>query len=236
MAISTRTRFEIFKRDGFRCAYCGAAPTETPLHVDHVIPVVEGGTDAPENLVTACAECNLGKAGVPLDRTRYANAKLDPEAAREHAEQIRQYLDAQKAVVEAKDGILNELELHWCQEFASGDSIPRDLRKTLRSAIASLTYEEVSDAISVAARYVSTKGETTQIKYLCGILRKKRRRLLISPEALAAIERAERRGAKNIRMADRKDGTFLEWNGPNLPGEITEALHQYADEIRKVQV
>jgi len=32
------------------------------LHVDHVIPFVAGGATSKDNLVTACEECNLGKA------------------------------------------------------------------------------------------------------------------------------------------------------------------------------
>lgn len=62
MALSKRTRFEVLRRDGFRCTYCGAAPTEKELHVDHVVPVALGGGDLPNNLTTACADCNLGKA------------------------------------------------------------------------------------------------------------------------------------------------------------------------------
>lgn len=66
--LSTRTRFEVLKRDGFTCQYCGRSPGEdgVKLHVDHVIAVAEGGTDAPVNLVAACAECNIGKSDKPL--------------------------------------------------------------------------------------------------------------------------------------------------------------------------
>jgi hypothetical protein len=31
------------------------------MHIDHVIPVALGGDNRMSNLVTACAECNLGK-------------------------------------------------------------------------------------------------------------------------------------------------------------------------------
>lgn len=37
------------------------------LEIDHVVPRSKGGTDDPSNLVTACLDCNRGKAGVPLD-------------------------------------------------------------------------------------------------------------------------------------------------------------------------
>lgn len=56
-----RLRFHVLARDGFTCRYCGRKAPYVELHVDHVHPRVEGGTDDPENLVTACLDCNLGK-------------------------------------------------------------------------------------------------------------------------------------------------------------------------------
>lgn len=59
--MSPRQRFQIFARDGYRCVYCGATGDAAALHVDHKISIAEGGDDEPENLVTACECCNLGK-------------------------------------------------------------------------------------------------------------------------------------------------------------------------------
>lgn len=67
MTISTRMRFEILRRDGFRCRYCGKKAAEVELDVDHVVPRALGGSDAPDNLATACRACNTGKASVSLD-------------------------------------------------------------------------------------------------------------------------------------------------------------------------
>lgn len=68
MPVSTRQRFDVFKRDHFRCVYCGRTPRHhgVELHVDHVHPLALGGTDDPDNLVAACSECNLGKSDRPL--------------------------------------------------------------------------------------------------------------------------------------------------------------------------
>lgn len=60
--VSTRTRFNVFKRDGFRCKYCGVTADRAQLHLDHIIPLAAGGIDHPCNLVSACADCNRGKA------------------------------------------------------------------------------------------------------------------------------------------------------------------------------
>jgi hypothetical protein len=55
-------RFAILERDGFACRYCGRRPPQVVLQVDHVIPRSAGGDDTDENLITACEECNQGKA------------------------------------------------------------------------------------------------------------------------------------------------------------------------------
>lgn len=67
-SISVRTRFEVFKRDEFTCAYCGRKTPEVVLEVDHIVPVADGGSDDIINLTTACWECNSGKSDVPLGR------------------------------------------------------------------------------------------------------------------------------------------------------------------------
>ena len=57
------TRFNLFLRDGFRCQYCGA---RGELTFDHVVPRALGGRTSWENVVAACAPCNLRKANKSL--------------------------------------------------------------------------------------------------------------------------------------------------------------------------
>jgi 5-methylcytosine-specific restriction endonuclease McrA len=54
------TRFNLFLRDAFSCQYC---TTGEDLTFDHVIPRSRGGRTTWENIVTACARCNLTKGG-----------------------------------------------------------------------------------------------------------------------------------------------------------------------------
>jgi hypothetical protein len=51
----------IWKRDNFKCYYCGVDCRAHPT-IDHVIPKVKGGSSEYHNLVTACYDCNHGKA------------------------------------------------------------------------------------------------------------------------------------------------------------------------------
>lgn len=64
--ISKKVRFEIFKRDYFKCAYCGQTPPAIVLEIDHICPVSKGGTNDINNLITACRDCNRGKTNIPL--------------------------------------------------------------------------------------------------------------------------------------------------------------------------
>jgi len=59
------TRFNVFLRDRFSCQYCGA---REDLTFDHVIPRSRGGLTRWDNVVTACAPCNLAKGNaLPSD-------------------------------------------------------------------------------------------------------------------------------------------------------------------------
>lgn len=56
-------RYDVMKRDGFRCVLCGrTADDGVKLHVDHIIPVSKGGKTVMKNLRTLCEDCNLGKS------------------------------------------------------------------------------------------------------------------------------------------------------------------------------
>jgi 5-methylcytosine-specific restriction endonuclease McrA len=83
-AISKRVRFEVFKRDRFICAYCGAHPPQVILEVDHIIPVSTGGLNDIDNLITSCFACNRGKADKSLnDIPQALNERLSEIKERE---------------------------------------------------------------------------------------------------------------------------------------------------------
>ena len=66
--ISWRLRFEVLKRDHYRCQACGRSPATCPnvvLHIDHIHPWSHGGETVIENLQTLCRTCNSGKSDLP---------------------------------------------------------------------------------------------------------------------------------------------------------------------------
>ena len=55
-------RYDILRRDNFRCQICGRSQSDgVKLEVDHIIPVSKGGKTVDSNLRTLCHECNQGK-------------------------------------------------------------------------------------------------------------------------------------------------------------------------------
>lgn len=73
------TRTNIYKRDGYKCVYCGNS-TRKFLTLDHVIPKSKGGKDAWGNLVTACRTCNSEKADLTIEEW----GKDNPSPKRPH--------------------------------------------------------------------------------------------------------------------------------------------------------
>lgn len=60
------TRDNVFKRDDYRCVYCGDGGRKN-LTIDHVHPKSKGGKDTWTNLVTACFRCNQDKDCLTLE-------------------------------------------------------------------------------------------------------------------------------------------------------------------------
>lgn len=58
-------RYNVLRRDRFKCVLCGNSPAIDPkckLHIDHIVPFSKGGRTIATNLRTLCAECNVGKS------------------------------------------------------------------------------------------------------------------------------------------------------------------------------
>ncbi len=67
-------RLDIYKRDGFRCLYCGfdgrTFDSWPFLEIDHINPT--GPRDDPANLATCCHRCNSWKGNDPCQSVAQA--------------------------------------------------------------------------------------------------------------------------------------------------------------------
>ncbi|HRZ18605.1 MAG TPA: HNH endonuclease [Methanofastidiosum sp.] len=57
--------WEVFRRDGYRCRYCGK--DDVPLTVDHVVLWEDGGPSTKDNLVSACRKCNKTRGNMQYE-------------------------------------------------------------------------------------------------------------------------------------------------------------------------
>jgi 5-methylcytosine-specific restriction endonuclease McrA len=61
-------RERVFRRDRYRCVYCGEEHSPAELTLDHVEPRMRGGDQSEGNLVTSCTRCNREKGSAPAWR------------------------------------------------------------------------------------------------------------------------------------------------------------------------
>lgn len=73
--LSPKTRMCILKRDKYKCRLCGSKDL---LEIDHIIAIVNGGDNKPDNLRVLCHECNYGKRLLEHEQvgfTRWSSGK-----------------------------------------------------------------------------------------------------------------------------------------------------------------
>lgn len=170
MAVSTRTRFEVFKRDDFTCRYCGRKTPDVVLEVDHIVPQCDGGGDDPMNMATSCWECNRGKAGNPLQNIITGEDPTDRAILMlERERQLREYDSVLAGILERRMNLAQDLLDYWCQESFE-KSVPRShfnwLVRTLEHVPATVIKEAMLAAIGADA--------TRDWRYVMAVVRNKR--------------------------------------------------------------
>jgi hypothetical protein len=105
--IEQRVSWEVYKRDGYKCRYCGV--DGVPLTVDHLVLWEEGGPSIPENLVTACRPCNKLRGRMPYHEWLAS----------------KQYLKLSDGVGGGRPGITHKVKLENEKLVYDLDTIPR---------------------------------------------------------------------------------------------------------------
>ena len=165
-AISTKTRFEVFKRDGFTCQYCGATPPGVLLQVDHILAVAEGGSHTMDNFVTACQPCNAGKGA--------RNLKVAPQTLSEKATAIQEaeaQLLGYQQILQARQARIED-ELWIVAETLAPCSAEHGMRKDWLASIRAFNKRLGFHAVNEAAEIANAKyplGNKRTFLYFCGV-------------------------------------------------------------------
>ncbi len=171
--LSKRTRFEVFKRDGFKCCYCGRKPPEAVLVVDHVIAVADGGSDEYDNLTTSCWDCNAGKGAVPLGAVQPAFDEMAVlEAIQEMTERrmfLQTHLSAAQALRQDHDAAMKSAREHWLDLMQPmGNYTGFEARSIDTFLRMGLVLEDMTTAMDIVAAEAAMDATLSSMwKYFC---------------------------------------------------------------------
>ena len=103
--IRKEKRLAIYLRDGLACCYCGMGiEDEVTLTLDHLKCYTHGGSNNPDNLVTACLRCNSARGSRSWKRfaghvARYVNHGVTSARIIRHIQrQARKGVDVKAAI------------------------------------------------------------------------------------------------------------------------------------------
>lgn len=162
--LSKKTRFEVFKRDGFLCQYCGAHPPAAVLVVDHITPVAGGGDNEMDNLATSCEPCNQGKSDRPLSSV----SKSLAQKAAETAEREEQLLGYQRVMQERRDRLDQETwRIVDALEGSQTDTYSIANLRSIKMFLERIGFDEVLDAAELA--YIAPVHANRMFRYFCGV-------------------------------------------------------------------
>jgi hypothetical protein len=168
MPISKRLRFEVLRRDGYACRYCGAKAPEVVLHVDHVIPEALGGSDEPSNLATSCEDCNSGKASTVPDAPTVADIdERDQRWRSAVAQAAQESVEDSPEQAECIDTVYR-IFTPW-NRYGPDESWDAAIRQLLRDG---LPAEQVIEAARIA-RSTTYVPASKAFAYMMGICRRK---------------------------------------------------------------
>lgn len=150
-SIPKSVRFEVFKRDGFKCQYCGQCSPDVILHVDHINPVSKGGDNDVMNLVTSCVDCNLGKGARELDDdTAVTKQRAQLEELNERREQLEMMIQWRESLKEMNSDVV-DLVVSEIEEQMPGRTVNDMGRKNIRSWLRKFSLDQIFEAIEKSA-------------------------------------------------------------------------------------
>lgn len=165
MALSKKLRFEVFKRDGFTCQYCGRKPPEIILEVDHMEAASSGGSDKIDNLITSCFDCNRGKSATPLEQLP-SSVELRMRIQEERQKQLQHYNTFVRKIDKQRERDVAEVMTIFEKSSFAMNSEHDKLQ--IRRFVEKLPIDEVKDAMRLAVIRIPENPNRIW-KYFCGI-------------------------------------------------------------------
>jgi len=173
-SLSKKTRFDVFKRDGFACQYCGRTPPSTTLEIDHIVAVASGGNNSESNLLTSCMDCNRGKSDGSLKQVppSLASQIADRKERFAQVEEYNRFLLEQRA---RDEQVIIELGYYWHDKYMKEKGkwvFGQDRTNSLRIFLKHLAPVEIMDAMDVAHGKFSCRIDDEHYKtwkYFCGV-------------------------------------------------------------------
>ena len=160
--ISKKLRFEVLKRDGFKCQYCGKCAVDVILHIDHILPVSKGGDNSIVNLITSCIDCNLGKSNNEISDSSILKRQIKQM---QHMEEIVQQ---KKMMAKWRFELLKniELDVSYVTDLLSAKyniSLSDYGKNVFIKTIKKYGLEEVLEAIEISSDcYLKDKNNDDQ--------------------------------------------------------------------------
>lgn len=173
MAIGKTKRFEVFRRDGFTCQYCGNRPPDIVLEVDHIDPVSKGGSDHDLNLITSCFDCNRGKRDRVLsERAIKPDADLEFLKVQQEIAEARRFLEAERRREEVTLQVIEAIQRAWEECDMTDDDVPAD--SVVRSWLSRFNPQLIVKAIRRGSGKVRSGhtygGFSGAVRYISGVM------------------------------------------------------------------
>lgn len=162
--ISKSLRFEVFKRDSFRCQYCGAEAPSVILHVDHIVAVANGGDNDVTNLITSCMPCNLGKSDVELsDHAAVSKARAQMDELQQRREQLELMMQWRNGLRDIHAETVDQICEYW-RSIVVDYRVSDHGRDKLGKYLKKYSQVEICDAIDAAAESIERiDGKPTHV-------------------------------------------------------------------------
>lgn len=172
-SMSLRNRFNVFKRDEFKCKYCGRGVPDVILEVDHIVPVSKGGDNSQNNLITSCFDCNRGKGAESL-LTKPENITdtllAEIELKKEKQKQIK-YIDRElQKIKDKEDKILIELGHYFFNNFEYEKDVyvfSGQYKTSVQTFLKKMTPFQIKECMDIS--FSKNKSEYNTFRYFCGV-------------------------------------------------------------------